>query len=76
MLKETISDAETRGVISKDEDARTGHKTAHSSFFGYKTHMAMSDERIITAATVTSGEKVMDSNCRTDKEDRGSRNGS
>ena len=46
-----------RGVISKDEDARTGHKTAHSSFFGYKTHMAMSDERIITAATVTSGEK-------------------
>lgn len=64
MLKETISDAETRGVTSKDEDARTGHKTAHSSFFGYKTHMAMSDERIITAATVTSGEKVMDSNCR------------
>ena len=57
MLKETISDAETRGVISKDEDARTGHKTAHSSFFGYKTHIAMSDERIITAATVTSGEK-------------------
>ena len=40
-----------------DEDARTGHKTAHSSFFGYKTHMAMSDERIITAATVTSSEK-------------------
>lgn len=57
MLKETISDAETRGVISKDEDARTGHKTAHSSFFGYKTHMAMSDERIITASIVTSGEK-------------------
>mgnify|MGYP002728907614 FL=1 len=57
MLKETISDAETRGVISKDEDARTGHKTANSSFFGYKTHIAMSDERIITAATVTSGEK-------------------
>lgn len=25
--------------------------------FGYKTHIAMSDERIITAATVTSGEK-------------------
>ena len=57
MLKETISDAEVRGIISKDEDARTGHKTANSSFFGYKTHIAMSDERIITAATVTSGEK-------------------
>ena len=57
MLKETIEDAETRGVTSKDEDARTGHKTANSSFFGYKTHISMSDERIITAATVTSGEK-------------------
>ena len=57
MLKETIDDAETRGVTSKDEDARIGHKTANSSFFGYKTHIAMSDERIITAATVTSGEK-------------------
>lgn len=31
MLKETISDAETQGVVSKDEDARTGHKTTHSS---------------------------------------------
>ena len=38
MLKETISDAETRGVISKDEDARTGHKTADSSFFVVLTH--------------------------------------
>ena len=38
MLKETISDAETRGVISKDEDARTGHKTADSSFIVVLTH--------------------------------------
>lgn len=57
MLKESISDAEVRCVTSKDTDARIGHKTAHTSFFGYKTHIAMSDERIITAATVTSGEK-------------------
>lgn len=28
-----------------------------TSFFGYKTHIAMSEERIITAATVTTGEK-------------------
>ena len=41
----------------KDEDARIGHKSKDASFFGYKTHIAMSDERIITAATVTSGEK-------------------
>ena len=44
-------------VTSKDEDARIGHKSKDASFFGYKTHIAMSDERIITAATVTSGEK-------------------
>lgn len=26
---------------SKDEDAKTGHKTADTSFWGYKTHIAM-----------------------------------
>ena len=40
------------------EDAKIGHKTADTSFFGYKTHIAMTEERIITAATVTSGEKT------------------
>lgn len=57
MLKETLLDIEDHYVTSKDEDARVGHKSEDSSFFGYKTHIAMSDERIITAATVTSGEK-------------------
>lgn len=57
MLKETLSDIEDHYTTSKDADARIGHKTEDSSFFGYKTHIAMSDERIITAATVTSGEK-------------------
>lgn len=33
-------------------------ETADSSFFGYKTHIAMSEERIITAATITTGEKT------------------
>ena len=42
---------------SNDEDAMVGHKTADSSFFGYKTHIAMTEERIITAATITTGEK-------------------
>ena len=42
---------------SKDEDAKTGHKAKDSSFFGYKTHIGMTPERIITAATVTSGDK-------------------
>ena len=57
MLKETLEDIEDHYTTSKDEDARMGHKSEDSSFFGYKTHIAMSDERIITAAVVTSGEK-------------------
>ena len=43
--------------MSRDTDAKIGHKSVDSSFFGYKTHIAMSEERIITAAVVTSGEK-------------------
>lgn len=57
MLKEVLADIEDHYVTSKDEDARVGHKSEDNAFFGYKTHIAMSDERIITAATVTSGEK-------------------
>ena len=57
LLKETIEDTQENFTLSKDTDARTGHKTADSSFFGYKTHLAMTEERIITAAVVTSGEK-------------------
>lgn len=57
MLKEVLTDIEDHYVTSKDEDARIGHKSEEDAFFGYKTHIAMSDERIITAATVTSGEK-------------------
>jgi len=57
LLRETLADIEDHYTTSKDEDARVGHKSGDSSFFGYKTHIAMSDERIITAAVVTSGEK-------------------
>ncbi|MEI6575068.1 MAG: IS1182 family transposase [Bacteroidota bacterium] len=57
LLKETIEDIQDHYTLSKDSDARTGHKTQDSSFFGYKTHLAMTEERIITAAVVTSGEK-------------------
>ena len=57
ILKETMEDTKEELYKSKDEDAKTGHKTADSSFFGYKTHIAMTPERIICAATVTSGEK-------------------
>jgi transposase len=57
LLKETIEDTQENFTLSKDTDAKTGHKSAESSFFGYKTHLAMTEERIITAAVVTSGEK-------------------
>ncbi|PFP22404.1 IS5/IS1182 family transposase, partial [Bacillus sp. AFS073361] len=57
LLKETITDDIEHLQSSEDKDAKVGHKTADSSFFGYKTHIAMSEERIITAATVTTGEK-------------------
>lgn len=57
LLEETIEDDLEHLKTSLDEDAKTGHKTADTSFFGYKTHIAMTEERIITAATVTSGEK-------------------
>jgi len=61
-VKETVNDDIEHMQVSKDKDAKVGHKTADSSFFGYKTHIAMSEERIITAATVTTGEKTMEKN--------------
>lgn len=57
LLKETIEDTQDHYTLSKDKDARIGHKSEDSSFFGYKTHLALTEERIITAAVVTSGEK-------------------
>ena len=57
LLKETVADDLEQLRISEDQDARVGHKSADSSFFGYKTHIAMTEERIITAAVVTTGEK-------------------
>ncbi|MDP2069607.1 MAG: IS1182 family transposase [Lutibacter sp.] len=57
VLKETIEDTQENITLSKDKDAKIGHKSADSSFFGYKTHLAMTEERMITAAVVTTGEK-------------------
>lgn len=57
-LEETLDDIADHFTSSvTDDDARVGHKTADSEFFGYKTHIAMTKERVITAATVTSGDK-------------------
>jgi len=57
LLKELVDDDIEMLEFNKDNDAKVGHKTADTAFFGYKTHIAMTEERIITAAVVTSGEK-------------------
>lgn len=57
VLKEVVEDYEEQLDYSTDPDARVGHKTEDSSFFGYKTHIAINDERLITAAIVTTGEQ-------------------
>jgi transposase len=57
ILQETVEDTQENILFSRDMDAKMGHKSEDSSFFGYKTHLAMTEERIITAAVVTSGEK-------------------
>lgn len=43
VLKEVVQDYEEKLSYSTDPDARIGHKSADSSFFGFKTHIAMSD---------------------------------
>ncbi|KAB2328711.1 IS1182 family transposase [Bacillus mesophilum] len=57
VLKEVVEDCTEQLSFSMDSDAKVGHKSEESSFFGYKTHLAMADERIITAAVITTGEK-------------------
>ena len=57
MLNETLEDDIHHIQACADADARIGHKSVDTSFFGYKTHIAMTEERIITAATITTGEK-------------------
>lgn len=56
-LKEAVEDNIEHIEASVKEEARLGHKSADTSFYGYKEHIAMTDERIITACVVTSGEK-------------------
>lgn len=56
LLKEDIEDIQYKSSFSNDPDAKVGHKSKDDPFHGYKTHLAMSDERIITSAVITSGE--------------------
>ena len=55
-IKELLETERIRNIRSKaDEDAKIGHKSGNKTFFGFKNHIAMTDERIITGIEVTDG---------------------
>lgn len=56
-LEEVVDDIEAGVAQSNDKDAKVGHKSKDTSFLGYKTYIAMTTDRIITAAVITTGEK-------------------
>ena len=54
ILEEMLTEEKIEKIQSSiDKDARQGYK---SEVFGYKSHVAMTRERIVTALEVTSGE--------------------
>ena len=56
-ITELLESERIREIQSlSDEDAKKGHKSENNHFFGYKTHVAMTEERIITGLEVTTGE--------------------
>jgi len=59
LTKEMVIDHENHLNIStsSDPDAKIGHKSADTSFFGFKSHIAMTEDGIITGVVVTSGEQ-------------------
>ena len=55
-MKKLLENEQIRNIRSKeDNDARFGHKTATSTFYGYKNHIAMTEERLIAGISVTDG---------------------
>lgn len=64
-MKELLEDEQIRDIRSKDDrDARFGHKTSTSTFYGYKNHLAMTQERLIAGISVTHGGRQMGRNYR------------
>lgn len=58
LLEEAVEDDLEQMKSTVDHDAKIGYKSVDTSFFGYKTHIAIDDNRLITAATITTGEKA------------------
>lgn len=57
LLKEMVEGDQEKLKLSKDEDAKIGHKSADTSFFGYKTHLAMNRNALSPRPLSTTGEK-------------------
>lgn len=59
LAKEMIEDYNNQltNSVSNDPDAKIGHKSADTSFFGFKSHIAMTENGWITGLVVTSGEQ-------------------
>lgn len=56
-VKSMLEDDKIKEIQSTvDEDAKKGYKSEDNDFFGYKNHVAMTRERIVTALEITSGE--------------------
>ena len=56
-LEEILNDDLEELHSLKEKEAQIGHKSADTAFFGYKSHIAMTPERIITGVVVTTGDK-------------------
>ena len=55
-MEELLENEQIRELRSKtDKDARFGHKSASSTFYGYKNHLAMTEECVIAGISVTNG---------------------
>lgn len=55
-VKELLQDDKIKSIqSSEDSEATIGHKSKEDSFFGYKNHIAITDECLITGIEVTTG---------------------
>lgn len=56
-VEEMLKNSKIQKIQSAvDKDARIGYKSEDNDFFGYKSHVAITPERIVTGLEVTSGE--------------------
>lgn len=54
---DVLKDETYQTILSvSDQEAKMGYKSSEESFAGYKSHIAITEERIITAIEVTTGE--------------------